>query len=158
MTKLNPILLRFLKDSGRYNAFKRCLKCNNEIKTKKYSSPVRLYNDVFNDSEFLMYLCKGNKDICANLLKKYLKKCNAYKIFNSNIDPRFINGQLGLNEIIPNNVVFFDYLIEKVDPRNYIMDAFSWICTPQGFDYWHSLCIGYHSYLYEEALKIYAEQ
>lgn len=124
------------------------------VKCKILSNRIRLYEqdkyyDFVNQINKIIYLFIQNEII------NFLKINCAFFNFVSNLKEL---RQIGYSssDINPNNIdEYIEYLIEKdITPFDFIVYAFEWRYTPQGFTHWNDLDIKYRKFLTEKLFNI----
>ena len=124
------------------------------VKCKILSNKVQLdesdkYYDFVNYINKIIYLFIQNEII--NFLKI---NCAAFNFISNLKELR----QIGYysSDIKPNNIdEYIEYLIEKdITPFDFIVYAFEWRYTPQGFTYWNDLDIKYRKFLTTKLFNI----
>lgn len=138
------ILLRYLKESGKYPLFVR----NYETMAKeniiplaisKEIKPINLYNLIMRNHDFPKYIKnKYRKNIEEHFIF-FLKFKKIFRKFKKSIDAEFAARNSGLIEGNVKDSSYFERFLDKVEPSEYINHAFYWSETKEGHSYWSKL-------------------
>lgn len=124
------------------------------VKCKILSNRIQLneqdkYYDFVNQINKIIYLFIQNEII--NFLKI---NCASFNFISNLKELRQVG--YSSSDINPNNVnEYIEYLIEKdITPFDFIIYAFEWRYTPQGFTYWSNLDMKYRKFLTTKLFNI----
>ena len=155
--KILNLILRYLKETGKYAEFKTKFKnyvinngykydLKNVIEQHCYNSPLLMLRNINLDGEISEYDSNAQKYIYLNLYKKqiqtlfenFLKKENLYENFIESIDENFISRNIRQTmKNYPNDRL--KTLYENVLPMGFIMNAFLWNDTKEKTITWANI-------------------
>lgn len=155
--KILNLILRYLKETGKYIEFKTKFKnyviyngykydLKNVIEKHCYNSPLLMLRKINLDGEMSEYDSKAQIYIYLNFYKKqiqtlfenFLKKENLYENFVESIDEKFISKHIRQTmKNYPNDKL--KTLYENVSPMGFIMNAFLWDDTKEKATTWSNI-------------------
>ena len=170
ISKEFKLIKRYAKDCGCYTELKACI---NEYCKKQNKKPTEITANIPDDygsvisflqiinmpgesneyiSGFKKYIYGQNKNKFINMLTKFLKEQNVYDKFFNNVNIDFIRRALGNTFNITGNTkqeLVFDNLL----PIGFIMDAFHWEETDEGYEYWLYINVEWENIVRNEEKK-----
>lgn len=144
---INPIqrvYIRYLKERNKRIVQYTLPSLRDSIWELCDSSPHKHCKDMWLMSIFEQYHLN---DFFKAYFNMFLKSKNAYEIFYSNIDMNFSPQHANY----PQNI---DDYFNKASVVNFVMLAFDWAKSPQGYHYWSSLHMKWTRYLEESLHQI----
>jgi hypothetical protein len=152
ISKEFKLIKRYAKDCGCYTELKECI---NEYCKKQNKRPTEITANIPDIISFLQiirmpgesneyfsgfkkYIYEQNKNKFIDMFTKFLKEQNVYDKFFNSVNINFIRKALDDTFDITGNTkqeLIFDNLL----PIGFIMDAFHWEETDEGYEYWSDI-------------------